>query len=407
MDLIEPMAPKKVLQFVDGSPFGGVEQSALSLLAGLDRRHWQPVLLHYSWPDAALLLQRAKDLDTGVRGVRRARVHDPLSTVAEVPAFLRALRRERPAVLHVHVNWPLSSLAGLIAGHLAGVPAVVATVHLFPAVSLMPPDGSIPTLPGCPRFEWGLQRWASSYANCFVAVSSEIAERLHQDFRVPRDKIHIVPNGISPSHFDVPPDAALRAILNGGTHRAVVLTTARLAREKGHRYLLEAAARVPDAMFVLVGDGPERTALESQARQLGLSERVTFLGFRRDVPSLLACSDLVVLPSLFEGLSVSLLEAMAAGRAVIASAIAGVTEVVVHGETGLVVPPKDSSALAAAIRTLLADPTLATRLGAAGKTRAAKLFSATAMSESVMQIYERALRARNGASSRPGSYAGR
>ena len=407
MDLVGAMAPKKVVQFVDGSPFGGVEQSALHLLAGLDRCRWQPVLLHYSWPDSAPFLQRAKDLDIELREVRRTRVQDPLSTVAELPAFVRVLRAEKPAILHLHVNWPLASLAGLIAGHLTGVPAVVATVHLFPTVSLMPGDGSIPTLVGRSRFEWGLQRWASSYANCCIAVSSEIAEHLHQDFRVPRDKIHIVPNGISLSDFDVPADLALRATLKRGTRRAVVLTTARLVREKGHRYLLEAAAQVPDAMFVFAGDGPERTALESQARQLGVSDRVAFLGYRRDVPALLACSDLVVLPSLFEGLSISLLETMAAGRAVIASAIAGVTEVVVDGETGLLVPPKDSSALVSAIRTLLSDPARAQRFAAAGKTRAARLFSATSMADSVMRIYERALGARSDARIPPASYAGR
>src|SRR5262249_44896941 len=151
---------------------------------------------------------------------------------------------------------------------------------------------------------------------------------------------------------------ALRAALMGSTDRPIVLTAARLAEQKGLCYLLKAAALLPQAMFVLAGEGPERAVLEAQAAELGLNKRVLFLGHRHDVPDLLACCDLFVLPSLFEGLPLSILEAMAAKKPVIASAVGGNNEVIVHGETGLLVRPADPAALASAIQAILSDPDL-------------------------------------------------
>jgi glycosyltransferase involved in cell wall biosynthesis len=180
-------------------------------------------------------------------------------------------------------------------------------------------------------------------------------------------------------------------MLTGSTERPVVLTPARLNKQKGHSYLLEAVALVPEAVFVLAGDGPERANLERQARELGLDNRVLFLGYRQDIPDLLASCDLFVLPSLFEGFSLSILEAMAADKPVIASRIGGNAEAVVHGKTGILVPPASPTALAAAIRTVLSDQGLAQRLAAAGKARVYQKFSAAIMVQRVTQIYEEIL----------------
>src|SRR4029453_11595231 len=153
-------------------------------------------------------------------------------------------------------------------------------------------------------------------------------------------------------------NAALRAELIAGRPDYVILTPARLHPQKGHEYLLAAAAQIPDATFVLAGDGPLRSELEVRARELGIAGRCLFLGERADVPDLLAAADLFVLPSLFEGLPVSILEAMAAGRPVVATAIGGTDEVVTTEQTGLLVPPRDPVAIAAAIRGLRAEPAL-------------------------------------------------
>jgi glycosyltransferase involved in cell wall biosynthesis len=142
---------------------------------------------------------------------------------------------------------------------------------------------------------------------------------------------------------------------------------------------------------VLVGEGRERPGLEAQARALGVAERVRFLGHRDDVPELLAACDVFVLPSRYEGLPLSVLEAMAAAKPVVATAIEGTDEVVLHGETGLLVPPAAPSALAQGIRAVLADRALAARMGQAGRARVCREFSTNRMIDEVTGVYDELL----------------
>jgi glycosyltransferase involved in cell wall biosynthesis len=200
-----------------------------------------------------------------------------------------------------------------------------------------------------------------------------------------------VPNGIALPSFNRTVNPALKATLSKGAGHPIVSMVARLEPRKGQRYLIEAAAQVPEATFVFIGDGPDRAALEAQARAQGVADRVLFLGYREDIPDVLACCNLLVLPSFAEGMPLSILEAMAAGKPVIASAIGGTDEAVVHGETGLLVPPAKPSALAKAIQTVLSDPDLARRLGAAGRERAYQKFSAETMVGNVSRAYEEIL----------------
>jgi glycosyltransferase involved in cell wall biosynthesis len=144
----------------------------------------------------------------------------------------------------------------------------------------------------------------------------------------------------------------------------------------------------------VAGEGPERAALEAEARALGVGDRVSFLGFRPDTPSLLASADLFVLPSLIEGLPLSVLEAMAAGCPVVATAAGGTGEIVQDRVTGLLVPPADAEALAAAMQELLRDRPLAARLAGAGRDRVRREFSAAATARSVMSVYDELLERR-------------
>jgi glycosyltransferase involved in cell wall biosynthesis len=221
-----------------------------------------------------------------------------------------------------------------------------------------------------------------------IAVSNEVRERYRVTLGVPAAKLAVVRNGILIPQAIEPRDSGLRAQLIRGRPDFVVLTPARFHEQKGHVYLLEAAARVPDTTFVLAGDGELRPAMEQRARDLGVMDRCVFLGHRSDVPALLAAADVFVLPSLFEGLPISILEAMAAERPVIATAVGGTDEAVVNGATGLLVPPRDPAALAAAISRLRAEPALARRLAQAGRARVEADFSSEATARGVMQIYE-------------------
>jgi glycosyltransferase involved in cell wall biosynthesis len=181
--------------------------------------------------------------------------------------------------------------------------------------------------------------------------------------------------------------AALRGV-RAGEERPVVVTLARLAPQKGIGVLLRAAAELPNVSFIVAGEGPERHALESQARSLGVSDRVAFSGFQSDPAALLASADLFVLPSFEEGLPLALLEAMAVGTPVVATAIGGTDEVVTHGEHGLLVPPGDAAALASAIGALLRDPARAARLAVAARTRVRESFSMERMVHDVVSVYD-------------------
>jgi glycosyltransferase involved in cell wall biosynthesis len=285
--------------------------------------------------------------------------------------LVRAIRAEAPAIFHAHLSWPLACKHGVLAARLARVPAVVGTAQLY-------------TTPGDVR----RARLRLRPLRRIIAVSREVEERYVRDLGVPARRLAVVPNGIRVPPAPPAPKPALRAELVRDRPDYLVLTPARLHEQKGHAYLLAAAALVPDATFVLAGDGPLRAELERRARELGVASRCLFLGERTDVPDLLASADLFVLPSLWEGLPLSVLEAMAAGCPVVASAIGGTDEAVTDGVTGLLVPPRDPAAIAAAIARLRADPGLARSLGQAGRLRVEQEFSSEVTAERVARIYD-------------------
>jgi glycosyltransferase involved in cell wall biosynthesis len=224
----------------------------------------------------------------------------------------------------------------------------------------------------------------------YLAVSGHVRERLAA-LGVPAAKLRVVRNGVDPGRFEQPVAHVFRSELAGNTGRPIVLTVARLAPQKGLEFLLRAAAMLPEATFVIAGDGPARSILAAQAESAGLADRVRFLGSRRDVPDLLAACDVFVLPSLIEGLPLSVLEAMAAARPVVATRVPGTDETVVDGETGMLVPPRDPEALAHAIRSVLSDPERASRFGSAGRARVLGDFSTRRMVSAVEQQYEELL----------------
>jgi glycosyltransferase involved in cell wall biosynthesis len=365
---------RTVVHYVDSSVFGGAEKVISTLLGGLDRKHWQPVLVHHPDPALAPLLEEVRRNCVQLRPVPRAR-----HTLSGVIQFHRVLRAARPAILHVHLTWALGGGRALVAATLARIPAVVVTAH----------SG---VHDRCPRFV--TRQIMLTRVNRFLAVSESVAHALRKHAKVPATKIQVVHNGIPLASYDRPFDRKLRAMLVAGSERPIVLTIARLSEEKGHKYLLDAASMVPEAMFVLAGDGPLRAELELRARALGLGDRVVFLGHREDIPDLLAICDLFVLPSLFEGYPLSVMEAAAARKPVIATAVGGTDEALLHGESGLLVPPADAAALANAIRTVLREPALAAGLADAAYARAQQEFSADEMCKRTMDVYEEVVTSR-------------
>lgn len=359
---------RRVVHYVDSDIFGGNEEAALHLMASLDPARYEPVLLHHPDPGIVRLLHGARDLGIRTHAVPRVNQRGRFTGVFRL---WQAIRAERPAIFHAHLSWPLACKYGVLAAWLARVPAIVATAQLYVE------------LRGNQRHPIALRP-----LHRIIAVSEAVKARYAEDLRIPARKLIVVRNGIRVPRSGPTPNPALRAELVRGRPDYVVLTPARLHEQKGHAILLAAAVQVPDATFVLAGEGPLRAALEQQAHDLGVAQRCVFLGHRSDVPDLLAAADLLVLPSLFEGLPVSVLEAMAAERPVVATAIGGTDEAVTHELNGLLVPPGDPAALAAAIHRVRVDPALAHRLAAAGRGRLEREFSSATTAREVMKVYD-------------------
>lgn len=228
-------------------------------------------------------------------------------------------------------------------------------------------------------------------ADCVLANSEAIRQQLlSEQYRAAR--LAVIPNGIDLSRFWNPRRSpGLRASLGIPSESPLVMVLSRLTPLKGIEYFLKAAVAVGRhlecARFLIAGDGPCRAELEAFAKKQGLNGRVIFTGFRVDVPEILAETDVSVLPSLSEGLSNTLLESMAAGAAVIATSVGGNVEVVEHGVTGLLVPPKDPEALAEAIVRLLENPELARGMAEAGRQRVFERFSAERMVTQTERLY--------------------
>ncbi len=361
-----------VVHFTDSSEFGGAEQALLTMLASLDSSRWNLLLVHHPHQELERLVDGASEL--GVETVAVPRMDPGWQGIERVPRFAAKLRSFRPAIVHFHLTWPLACQYAIVAGRFARAGALVATSHLYVETSMS----------SRARVQ---QRILSRLVDRYMAVSTAVKEELVAKLGWPEKRIEVVHNGVV-IPADLPtPDQVLRREMTCGGDGAIVLVPARLTAQKGHSVLLRAAARVAAANFVFAGDGPDRAALAALVSQLRLEDRVTFLGWRRDIPELIAAADLVVLPSWYEGLPLAVLEAMAAGRPVIASRIPGIQEIITEGADGVLFEPGDAAALARAIGEVLSDPSKARRLGAAARQTVSGRFSAAAMGDRVGQVY--------------------
>ena len=315
-----------------------------------------------------------------------------LKLLLEPFSLFRYLRREK--VLLVQTFLFYSDIAGRVIGRLARlfagaqkIPVVVSSVRATNVRNRW--------------WQFALQRATSSLADAFTAVSKRTLEFAVAREGVVADRAEVIPNGIDLAPWaELPDKVAARVALGLPSEGRVIGTVGRLHEQKGHRFLLEAAQTIllemPDAVFVIAGYGPWRERLEAQAKVLGIQANVHFPGFRPDVETVLAATDVFVLPSLWEGMSNALLEAMAAGKPVVATAIDGNVEQVVDGETGLLVPPSDSVALAEALLTLSRDADKARAMGLAGRNRAEREFPLGKMIEAHMALYDRLLKEKAG-----------
>jgi len=269
---------------------------------------------------------------------------------------LVALARARDArILHVH-GYAAADF-GRLAARRAGA-ALVLHEHFAD--------------PRMPAYQGLADRMLSGLTDRAIAVSGSTRDFLVRERHVPAARVRLIWNGAPLDEFAHPPAGArerVRAAWGVAPEELAIGTIGRLSEQKGQRDLLDAAARVvrsePRARFVLVGDGDLRPTLEAQASALGLGDRLIFAGHRTDVPSVLAALDVVCISSTYEGTPLALFEAMAAGRAIVSTAVDGCREVLAHERTALLSPARDPAALARNLERVLAEESLRRALGAA------------------------------------------
>jgi glycosyltransferase involved in cell wall biosynthesis len=360
----------RVLQLLATGSAGGAQESAIALLLQLDRSRFEVEAVALA--DGAAV-RRLRNLGVAVTVLTS---RDDPSTLRDLVEFLR--QREID-LLHAHMF--RAELLGTRAALTAGTPVVVATVHS----SRVRSPSDIAALAA-----------VTSFIDRLIVPSAAVAAKVRREGRAAAE-ITVVPNGVDLDRFN--PDrssqdtAALRASLGIPPAAFLIGTVARLEPEKGHRYLLEAlpaiVEAVPDAWLLLVGAGSQTDALRAQARSLPLParRRVMFAGSRTDVGAITDALDLAVLPSLREAQGLAVLEAMAARRPVVASAVGGIPETIRDGLDGLLVAPADPGPLARAVIRLARHPRLRDRLAASGRRRAEEQFSAAATVRRVEAIY--------------------
>jgi len=246
-----------------------------------------------------------------------------------------------------------------------------------------------------------MYRLFSRRVSGYVAVSDRVREVMLEQIGPIEDRIFVIYNGVDLRRYEIPVDRmAVRRQLGLRADARVFATVGTLRAEKGHRFLIDAAAMIvpqhPDLHFLLIGDGKLRAELQVQVESLNLHSNIHFLGNRSDVAELLISSDFFILPSICEGMPMALLEAMAAGKPIIATTVSGVEQVMIPNETGLIVPPGDTLKLADAILELISDPARAQAMGLAARQRVAKEFSAQKQADDHLALYRQLIQRSSG-----------
>lgn len=363
------------LMFVLTSPSrGGVEEVVLALLRRLRPSEFQLALA----APRELLDAFGHDLDSVTADIEPVAA-ESWARRADVSQLARFIERVRPDIVNPHLFRSVVVAAPLARWH--RVPAVVETYH-----------GREGWRHGAIRGSFLPDRLLARFVTRVIAVSEAARDFLVRVKRYPTEKVLVVPNGRDLSALVPGRDReSARKDLGVDHHTPIVGVVGRLEDQKGHRYLFDAWPGVvrefPDARLLVVGDGSLRAALEAQAAALGIAPSMIFTGFRADVARMLDAIDVLALPSLYEGMPLTAIEGAAMARPVVATAVDGTPEVVEHGVTGFLVPPRNPPALTGALLTLLADPERARGLGTAGRKRTLDRFDLGRQVEATAAVY--------------------
>jgi glycosyltransferase involved in cell wall biosynthesis len=351
----------KVLYVFAALPVGGAEQVLVTELKGLSRELFFPLVCVIS--EKGPVGEMIEQMGIPVISLHRMKKHQfDYGIIREIKALIL---QEKIVLVHTHLYD--GGKYGRIAARMAKVPGIIHTAHNIYIKR---------------RTKYHLiNRILASFTGRIIAVSEAVKESLVRYDRINRNKIQVIYNGIDLTGFDGPfSPKDIRAGLGIGAEEFVIGVIARLEEQKGHRFLLEALSQLPESpasclKILIVGDGQLRSVLEAETKKRGLSSKVFFLGTRKPITPILKALDLFLLPSLWEGFSMAILEAMAAGVPVIATRVGGAGEVIASGRDGLLIPPGDAQSLAKAIQDVLEHRDKYKEMARNGRERVRQHFS--------------------------------
>lgn len=368
---------KRVLYLIDTLNVGGTEtQMAQAALRLHQSGHHVTVACLRAEGPLREILQQA---DISIVEFRKEKTLLSFAGVYQLLRLALFLRQEKFDVLHAHDLW--ANLLGVPAAWLARTPIIISSRRYLANLNWYTPARD--------KFIRMIYR----FSNYVVVNSGAVRNLLLEKNGLPAEKVRILHNGVDVERFTQVQRERKKLLPGIGDRSALIAVVANMYDGvKGHMHLIAAASVVcrilPEAIFLLIGDGKERPNLEQAVSEAGLKKNVLFLGYRNDIPELLACCNLSVLPSEAEALPNALLEAMASGLPVVATRVGGASEVVEDGVDGLLVPPGNPQALAAAIVQILQDPSLATRFSHAARKKMRNEFSFDRLMMQLEQLYQ-------------------
>jgi len=365
---------------IGDSPMGGAQVHLLLLLQNIDRKNFHCRVITGGGEEFVNRIN-ALGWETIIVPELVRSIH-PVKDYVAIKKIVRILREQHPDLIHTHTS--KGGVIGRIAARQAKIRRIVHTVHGFGFHDLSNPIRK--------HLVIYIERFLGRFTDKLICVSQEIFQSALAYRFVPPDKAICIPNSIDLSRFD--PDKLTGDLFdkfNLTKDATVIGMVGRLDAHKDPITFVNAATYIlkefPDIKFILIGDGPLRATLEQTVRSLQIHNSIIFAGWSQDVPSLLNDIKIFVLTSLREGLPLTIIEAMAMAKPVVATDIIGNREVVVNGETGFLVPPKDPEGLASAVMRLLRNPELMAEMGRAGRKRAVENYDVKLMVKNTEAVY--------------------
>ena len=378
--MVHLKAPIKILFVITSTGVGGAEKMLYHTSTALDPARYLPSICSLKEKG-----EIARDMEAAGIEVHCLTMADGdrfrgwFASLTALFRLIRYLLKVRPTIVHSFLF--RANILSRIAAFFAGVPLVISSVRV---------------MGGEKDYYHTVEKITSFMVDHYITVSESVKEYLIGKANLLPEKITTVYNGVTLNGITPAGESSVARPYGLEPRDSVVLTVGRLHRQKGYDYFIRAVARVkrevPGVKVLIAGEGEEENNLKKLVRSLDLTKEIIFTGLSLDVGSILFYTRLFVLPSLWEGMPNAVMEAMAAAKPVVATRVGGVPELVVEGETGILVPPEDTEALALAMLDLLQDPLKGRSMGEAGRKRVQDHFSMTAMVTNTDYLYQELLK---------------